>query len=116
MPARHYLIASPASGLIVRRAHEPAPIREAHLETIEVDRATWDRYRAGDILNGADLPEPALTQWIMACQRTGPGYGQRMRFEAAGTCPECRRQPRGKHKADCSRRPGRGLRLEAEGR
>lgn len=56
--ARYFLIADPVTGVIVRRAHEPAGVRELGLRSLVVDKREWAQYRAGDMVQSVDIVDP----------------------------------------------------------
>lgn len=73
----HYLCVDRVTGLVVRRVRHLAFRPDAY-EYLGVTKAVWKTYRAGRILNSADLPADQLEKWIRAQSRAlnlSPGRG-----------------------------------------
>ena len=63
MAPRYFLIADPGTGLVLRRAHAPS-FRDVGTEQLEVTKAVWKTYKAGDLVQIGDLSGWDLEKWV----------------------------------------------------
>jgi hypothetical protein len=61
----YYLICDPRTLTVLCRSHAPAGLRQPGM-TLEVSKAVWNKYRAGDPVDGADLRPADLDRWLKA--------------------------------------------------
>lgn len=63
--AKHFLIADPRTGLVVRQETEqPTKMSTLNLQVFHVNKATWSRHPPGSTLTLA--PGPTLDRWNRA--------------------------------------------------
>jgi hypothetical protein len=71
MPETYYLVASPTTGLVVKRAKTSTlTLVDQLLCVLVVAKGVWREYRAGDQVDAEDLGGLSLDAWVEATRWT----------------------------------------------